>query len=70
MLVLSRQEGQSITITIDESVNPAMTVGELFVDNPIRIHISNMEGKKTRIATVSIDAPKELYIVRSELIES
>lgn len=66
MLVLTRQEGETILIYPEEGVDPDMTVGELFANGPIPIGIADIQGKSIKIA---IDAPLALEILRSELVE-
>ncbi len=66
MLTLSRQEGESLFIDLEDSVDPNMTVGELFADGPIEILVSTIKRGSVKIG---IDAPKELNVARNELIE-
>ncbi len=66
MLTLSRQEGESLFIDLEDSVDPNTTVGELFADGPIEILVSQIKRGSVKIG---IEAPGEINIVRGELIE-
>ena len=66
MLTLTRKENQSIILTLDDSVDPSMTVGELFANGQIELVISEISGSRVK---VNIDAPQELHIVRTELLD-
>ncbi len=65
MLTLTRKNQQSIIIKPSDSIDPNMTVAELF-EAPIEIVVHRI---KNASVAVSIDAPKQLKVVRKELIE-
>jgi len=66
MLTLSRKENQSLIITLNDSVDPSMTVGELFAIGKIKIVIGDISGSQVKL---NIDAPREFQIYRAELLE-
>ncbi len=66
MLTLSRKNNQSIIITPAVGLDPNMTVSELFGQSKIEIHFNNI---RNGTASISIDAPKCLDLMRSELID-
>ena len=65
MLTLTRKNQQSIIIQPSESIDPQMTVAEL-MEHPIEIVVHRI---KNASVAISIDAPKQLKVVRKELIE-
>jgi len=66
MLIVTRRPGESIFIDLSESIDPDMTVGELFADGPINITILGVKGNQVRVGT---DASDRLTILREELVE-
>ena len=64
MLVLTRKKGESILI-YPEDIPEGMAVAELFAGGPIEIKIAEMSHSQCKLG---IDAPKELAIVRDELL--
>ncbi len=66
MLILTRRPGESVFIDIAESVDPDMTVAELFADGPIEIVILGVKGNQVRVGTQASD---RLTILRDELVE-
>ena len=66
MLVIERRDGESMKIFPARSVDPNMTVQELFADGPILIKIQTRNPKRAKIV---IDAPAALMVARSELVE-
>ncbi len=64
MLVLTRRPGEAIQIYPSGDIRPDMTVAELFRDGPLEIHITRIHPGQARI---SIKAPRELAILRTEL---
>ena len=67
MLVLTRKEDETLEIFPSESINPALTVAELFCDGPIRVTINKISGLAQRHVQIGVDAPRDLVIVRAEL---
>ncbi len=66
MLILTRRPGESFQIDLAESVDPNMTVCELFADGPIEIVILGVKGSQVRVGTQASD---RLTILRDELVE-
>ena len=54
-------------IYFSDSVDPNMTVGDLFADGSIEITVVDVYGLQARIG---VEAPAELDILRDELCES
>ena len=67
MLTLTRKNQESIVIQPDKDVDPNMTIGELFANGPIKLVVHRI---KTGSAAVSISAPDQLKVVRSELLDN
>jgi sRNA-binding carbon storage regulator CsrA len=63
MLILTRADGEAITIEPESGVDPNMTIDELFRNGPIRIRIF----RRDQDVRVGIDAPQELLVLRDEL---
>jgi sRNA-binding carbon storage regulator CsrA len=66
MLIISRRPGESLFIDLAESVDPDMTVGELFSDGPVEVAIMGVKGDQVKVGT---EAPSELSIMRDELVQ-
>ena len=66
MLVLTRRPGESILIDIPEDLDPNTPVSELFANGPMEVRILSRKASSVRIG---IDAPEDLEIMRSELVE-
>ena len=66
MLVLTRRPGESILIDIPDDLDPSTPVSALFADGPIEIRVISHKASTIRIG---IDAPVDLDIIRSELVE-
>ncbi len=66
MLVLTRRDSESLVIRPAASLDPQMTVAELFADGPIVVHVIGIKGRQ---AKVGIEAPPALDIARSELLD-
>ncbi len=64
MLVLTRRIDESLIIDLSDSVDPNMTVGELFAGGSIEITVVGVYGLQARIG---IAAPGALDILREEL---
>ncbi len=66
MLTLTRKNDQSILITPAVDIDPDMTVVELFSESEIEIYFNKI---RQGVVSVSIQAPQELDLMRSELLE-
>jgi len=66
MLTLTRKNEQSIVISPSINLDPKMTVYELFEQSHIEIRFNKI---RQGVVSVSIQAPKSLDLIRSELIE-
>ena len=62
-LTLTRREGEQIRMTIDPGVDIEKLISHLLRDG-ITIHVGAIEGNR---ASIAIDAPRELRVVREEL---
>ena len=63
-LVLSRKEGEQIRLTIDPEADTDKLLRRLLIDG-ITIGINELSGRNAR---VSIEAPPQVVILRTELI--
>ena len=66
MLVLTRRQGEYITVYPAGDVDPGMTVAELFKDGPMEIHVGSINKNQVRL---NFKAPRELLLLRNELCE-
>lgn len=66
MLTLTRKTNESIIITPAKEIDTNMTVSELFNQGPIEIRFNKIRHDS---ASVSIQAPRVLELIRSELLE-
>ncbi len=64
MLVLTRRQGEYITVYPAGDVDPRMTVAELFKDGPMEIHVGTINKNQVRL---NFKAPRELLLLRNEL---
>lgn len=64
-LSLTRQEGDLIRLTIDPAVNTEALLRHLLRDG-ITVHVGEIQNGRVR---VSIDAPKQVLILRGELAD-
>ncbi len=62
-LTLTRREGDQIRLTIDPGVDTEKLLRHLLRDG-ITIYVGEIEGGRARI---SIEAPRELQVMREEL---
>lgn len=62
-LVLSRSEGEQITLRVQPGTDPDDLLAQLLLDGII-VHVGQMSGGQVRIG---IEAPQDLQILRSEL---
>lgn len=65
MLKLTRRAGESLIIRPSKSLDPDMTVGELFSNGPLTVTIMRLHGHQIRIG---VSAPDALNVIRSELL--
>lgn len=65
-LTLSRREGEMIRLTIDPGVDTEKLLKQLLRDG-ITVHIGAIQGHGR--ARISIEAPKQMAILRDELID-
>lgn len=66
MLTITRKPSESFYIFPDDEISRNMTVSELFADGQIEITLNRIRGNQVSII---IEAPKELFIFRKELID-
>ena len=66
MLVLTRRPGESIVIDIPDDLDPNTPVSALFGEGPIEVRVLSHKASTIRIG---IEAPNDLNILRSELVE-
>ena len=64
MLILTRRVGQSFIIGPGSTLDPAMSIGELFRQGPIEVCVSAVSGGRVKL---SIVADRRLLILREEL---
>lgn len=64
-LSLTRCEGEEIRLTIDPAVDTESLLRNLLRDG-ITVHVREIQSGRV---SVSIEAPKQIQILRSELIE-
>ncbi|UTW08000.1 carbon storage regulator [Pseudomonas benzenivorans] len=64
-LSLTRQEGDLVHLTIDPAVNTEALLHHLLRDG-ITVHVGEIQNGRVR---VSIDAPKQVLILRGELAD-
>ncbi|MEZ5444472.1 MAG: carbon storage regulator [Gammaproteobacteria bacterium] len=67
MLFFNRGPSQSIYLSLAEDIDPAMPVGELFKEGPIRIRIMSVNGTQVRIG---VRSPLHLDVYREDGLES
>lgn len=65
MLVFTRRNGESFVLYPATTLDPHMTVAELFADGPIEITVTEMKPHQVRIG---IEAPPKILVFRSELL--
>lgn len=63
-LTVTRREGEQIRLTIDPGVDTEKLLQHLLRDG-ITISMGTIDGHKAKLA---IDAPKEILILRDELV--
>lgn len=65
-LVLTRKEGEKITLRVQPGTCPEDLLAQLLLDG-ITIKLKDIDGSRAKIA---IEAPADLQILRSELEEN
>lgn len=65
-LVLTRREGEKITLRVQPGTDPDDLLAQLLLDG-ITVTVKDIEAGRAKIA---IDAPLELQILRTELEEA
>lgn len=65
-LVLTRREGEKITLRVQPGTNPDDLLAQLLLDG-ITVTVKDIEAGRVKIA---IEAPVDLQILRSELEEA
>lgn len=66
-LTVTRREGEMIRLTIDPGVDTEKLIKQLLRDG-ITVHVGAIQGHSH--VRISIDAPKQLLILRDELIDA
>lgn len=66
-LTVTRREGEIIRLTIDPGVDTEKLVKQLLRDG-ITVHVGAIKGHGQ--VRIGIDAPKQLLILRDELIDA
>ena len=64
MLIITRRIGETFLLYPDASLDPRMTVAELFAAGPLEIGVFGIKGSQARIG---IDAPTSFHVVRREI---
>ena len=64
MLILTRKQGQSLTINPEPSIDPATPVARLFASGPIRVQVLGLHGPPVRLG---VEADPGFCILREEL---
>lgn len=63
-LTVTRREGEQIRLTIDPGVDTERLLQQLLREG-ITVHIGELSGRQVKVA---IEAPKEVLILRDELV--
>lgn len=66
-LTVTRREGEIIRLTIDPGVDTEKLLKELLPDG-ITVHVGAFQGHSQ--VRISIEAPKQMLILRDELIDA
>lgn len=66
-LTVSRREGEMIRLTIDPGVDTEILLKQLLRDG-ITVHVGAIQGHSQ--VRISIEAPKQVAILRDELINA
>ena len=65
MLVLSRREGESLTLSLDPHIDPMTPACDLFAGGPLVITVLRHRGGMVRLG---VAADSRLTVLRAELI--
>lgn len=65
MLILTRRQGQSLTINPEPSIDPDTPVARLFTSGPIRVQVLGLQGPPVRLG---VEANPGFCILRDELL--
>jgi sRNA-binding carbon storage regulator CsrA len=65
MLILTRKQGQSLTIRPQPDLDPGIPVGALFAAGPIRVQVLGLQGPPVRLG---VEANLGFCILRDELL--
>jgi sRNA-binding carbon storage regulator CsrA len=65
MLILTRRQGQSLTINPEPSIDPDTPVARLFANGPIRVQVLGLQGPPVRLG---VEANPGFCILRDELL--
>ena len=63
MLILTRREGEALTLSPSKDIDPDIVVRELFAGSPITIEVIESGSQ----ILLGIDAPRDLKVLRLEL---
>lgn len=66
MLLITRQEGQSLFICPADHADLNMTLGEFFTAGEIVISIKNVTGK---LVSIGLEGPNQLLVLREEFVD-
>ena len=65
-LAVTRREGEKIRLSIDPGVDTERLLQQLLREG-ITVHIGEFSGRKVKVA---IEAPREVTVLREELLKS
>jgi len=67
MLIVKRLPGEAIHVLPSPDLDPDMRVSDLFKDGNIEIHLLKSQYG---FASIGVDAPESLVILRNELLDT
>jgi len=65
MLILGRNNFDTLIFTLSDDADPNMTIRELFADGPMTINFIHKNSHQQ----IGIEMPKEIKVMRGELVE-